>query len=564
LHKSHPVLNYSAGIFERRFFRSLALLVFVLGCLPVTTYSGNSQSTRPGASEDELIFGVYAHIRSTEIYSKFAPLSRYLERSLAERGVHKRVRMKIYTTYTQAIDALANGKVDFVRYGPVSYILAKKRNQDIRLLALESNSGKKSFSGVFVVKAESPIHSISDLIGRRVAFGNRNSTTGRYLSQAALVESGLTEADFEEIVYLGRHDKVAYAVASGHYDAGAMNENTFNKYKDKKNLRAILNFDCVTKPWVARAGLDAAIYAALRDVLLNLADPGLLKPLNRDGLLPAVDSDYDMIRKAMQLARQFDEVKLTFGTYASQRPGDIVSTITPVLNAIETGLEAEGVHVSFKTRILRTYTEGIDSLSSGAIDIARLGAASYVVAKERQSGLSVLAQESSGANGAEGVFIVRNDAPIHKLQDLNGKTLAFANEHSTEGCYYPQSILLREGITAKNLAGFSYLGRHDKVAFAVAAGSYDAGAMRSTVFESTGLDKKLRTIMRFSIPGKLWVTRQGFDDDLVTQLRKVFESLEPLPELRLLGVSGFVYPPVDDFVQVRKEMARSVEFRNLH
>ena len=555
-------MNFSADICERRHLYFLALLVLFLGCLPATSNSDNSPTTYSGTDEDVLTFGVYAHIRSTEIYKKFEPIRSYLQRSLAERGIHKRVHMKIYTTYPQAIGALANGEVDFVRYGPVSYILAKRKNQDIRLLAMESNAGEKYFNGVVVVKNDSPIQSITDLKGHRIAFGGRHSTTGRYLSQAAMVESGLTATDFAEVVYLGRHDKVAYAVASGNYVAGAMNENTFDKYKDEKNLRSILSFACVTKPWVAREGLDAAIYEALQAVLLALKDPELLKPLNRDGLLPADDSDYDMIREAMRLTRQFDELQLAFGTYASQRPGDIVSTIRPILEAIKAGLEAEGVHVSFNVRIFRTYTEGIDSLSSGAIDIARLGAASYVMAEDRQSELSVLAQEYSGSNRAEGVFIVRKDAPIHTLQDLHGKTLAFANEYSTEGRYYSQAILVRDGIIAKDLAGFDYLGRHDKVAFAVAAGNYDAGALSSTVFESTGLGDKLRTIMRFNVPGKLWVAREGLNNDLVTQLREVFKLLEQLPELKVLGVSSFAYPPNDDFGQVREEMALSLEFRN--
>jgi phosphonate transport system substrate-binding protein len=186
------------------------------------------------------------------------------------------------------------------------------------------------------------------------------------------------------------------------------------------------------------------------------------------------------------------------------------------------------------------------------------------MAEDRQSELSVLAQEYSGSNRAEGVFIVRKDAPIHSLQDLHGKTLAFANEHSTEGRYYPQAILFRDGITAKDLAGFSYLGRHDKVAFAVAAGNYDAGALCSSAFESSGLGNQVRTIMRFSVPGKIWVAHQGLNTYLVNQLREAFKSLEQLPELKVLGVSSFAYPPIDDLEQVRKEMALSFEFRNAH
>ena len=538
----------------------LALIALCSCCFPVTTYSEEERSSGAGSGEAVLTFGVYAHIRSTEVHKKFSSISRYIEQSLALRGIHKRVHLKIYSSYPQAIDALASGAVDFVRYGPVSYIQAKKKNQNIRLLAMESNAGKKSFNGVIAVPVDSPVQTLEDLRGRRLAFGDRSSTTGRYLSQAALVEAGLTQKDFAEVVYLGRHDKVAFAVASGNYAAGAMNENTFNKYREEKGLRSILRFDCVTKPWAAREGLDASIYDALRQILLELDTPELLKPLKRDGLLPADDSEYDMVRQAMRLARQFDEVQLLFGTYASQRPADVFSTIRQVLDAIETTLDIDGYHLHFDIRVFATYTEGIDAIANGVVDVARLGPASYVMASDRQSGLSIVVQEDSGPAMVEGVFVVRNDSPVTTLQGLRGRTLAFANEHSTAGRYLSQALLVREGVTASSLRGFSYLGRHDKVAFAVAAGNYAAGVLRKSVFDRTGTDKLLRPILRFNVPEKLWVARQGLKDDLVILLREAFTALGNHPAQRGLGLSGFIYPPVDDYEQVRKEMALSVDF----
>lgn len=552
----------SGSVLHKRLFLCFSsLLVLCLSCFSVPLYPGNSPSTDTKPDDNVLIFGVYAHVRSTEIHKKFSAISRYLEHSLAEQGIYRQVHLKIYNTYPQAIHALASGEVDFARYGPVSYILAKRKNPGIRLLAMESNAGKKSFSGVIAVPVKSPIHSLEELRGQRIAFGDRSSTTGRYLSQAALVDAGLTAADFGLVTYLGRHDKVAFAVASGNYDAGAMNENTYNKYRDVKGLRSILRFDCVTKPWVAREGLDAATYDALQQILLGLSDPELLKPLKRDGLLPADDSDYDVIRDAMRLAEKFDELRLLFGTYASQRPAEVFSAVKPALDAIESSLEADGLQIRFDIRVFNTYSEVIDSIASGTLDIARLGPASYVMATDRQLQLSVLAQEDNGSNRVEGVFITRNNAPIHTLQELRGKTLAFANEHSTSGRYLSQAILVRAGITANTLKGFTYLGRHDKVAFAVAAGNYDAGVLRNTVLESTGLDGKLRSLMRFSVPEKLWVARQGLKNSLITVLREAFKSLDHQPALQGLGLSGFIYPPVDDYEKVRREMAFSTGFR---
>jgi phosphonate transport system substrate-binding protein len=536
------------------------LLMYCCSCFPGTSFSENSLSNNTDADEDVLTFGVYAHVRSTEIHKKFSPIRDYLQKALAERGIHKRVRLKIYTTYPQAIAALAGGEVDFTRYGPVSYILAKRKNRDIRLLAMESNAGTKTFNGVIAVPVTSPVRSLEDLHGRRIAFGDRSSTTGRYLSQAALATAGMTAADFAAVSYLGRHDKVAFAVASGNYDAGALNENTFNKYKQQKGLRAILSFSCVTKPWVARAGLDDTIYAALQQILLEIDDPEVLKPLSRDGLLPADDSDYDIVRDAMRLSRQFDEQQLVFGTYASERPAVVFGNIKPILDELESSLETHDLNVRFNLRVFNTYEEGINKIASGAVDIARLGPASYVMAMDGQPELSVIAQEISFSSKVEGVFIVRSGSPIRSLQDLRGKTLAFASEHSTSGRYLSQAVLASAGITGKTLKSFSYLGRHDKVAFAVAAGNYDAGVLRSTVFARVGLNDRLRAIMRFGVPENLWVARQGLNSCLVAALREAFTSFGHAGDLQGLGLSGFVYPPVDDYEQVREGMALSAKF----
>ncbi|MCP4042513.1 MAG: PhnD/SsuA/transferrin family substrate-binding protein, partial [Gammaproteobacteria bacterium] len=95
--------------------------------------SSDSMSARP------VQFGVYAHVRSTEMYKKMEPFRNHLQEELQRRGIGRAVELRIYSTYGDGIDALVHGKVDFVRFGPVSYVLAKERNPHIRLLAMESN-----------------------------------------------------------------------------------------------------------------------------------------------------------------------------------------------------------------------------------------------------------------------------------------------------------------------------------------------------------------------------------------------------------------------------------------
>lgn len=174
-------------------------------------------------------FGIYTSDKPTVMYKKFKPILGYLQDQMGVDQLEVDLKFKVYSSYSDCIDAIVKGKCDFVRFGPSSYILAKERNKDIRLLVMEHKKGEKRFKGIFITAKDSPIQSISELKGKSFAFGNENSTIGRYLSQAELVKSGIFSSDLKSFNYLGRHDKVALAVAVGNYDAGVVKENTFKK-----------------------------------------------------------------------------------------------------------------------------------------------------------------------------------------------------------------------------------------------------------------------------------------------------------------------------------------------
>jgi len=255
-----------------------------------------------------IMFGVYTSDKPTVMYEKFNPIMNYLINFLQEQGIYADIEIKIYPTYSGAITALAKGEFDFGRFGPSSYILVKRENNKIRLLCMEHKKGAKRFNGVFIArKDDNSITGISDLQGKSFAFGDKNSTIGRYLSQAHMISKGIKAADLKLFSFLGRHDKVALAVAAGDYDAGVVKENTFKKYAEEKGLKQIGEFTNVTKPWVVRADLDPLLYKYLKNGLLALTDATILKGLKQHGFLPATDKDYDFVRKGMILAEGFEQ-----------------------------------------------------------------------------------------------------------------------------------------------------------------------------------------------------------------------------------------------------------------
>ena len=259
-------------------------------------------NTEPPTSDSKhLVFGVYQTDKASVLYRKFLPVIEMVQTELSERmECEVEIELRIFKTYQDGLSALVSDQVDFVRFGPTSYVLAKRTNPSIELLAKESKNGQSTFQGVICVRADSPFQELQDLAGCRFAFGNQESTIGRYLSQAELLNVGIRAQDLRHFEYLAQHDMVGKAVLLGDFDAGALKENTFHKLNGDGALRKLHTFDNVTKPWVASAGLDPDLKEALRATLIGASDSDALGSLKVTGFMKAVDQDYQPVRSAME------------------------------------------------------------------------------------------------------------------------------------------------------------------------------------------------------------------------------------------------------------------------
>lgn len=250
----------------------------------------------------ELTFGVYAADKPTLVVNQFRPILDVLEVSLSRKlNQDTRIKLSVASNYEKGIKELVDGKVDFYRLGPASYIESKRRNSGIKILAIESFRGEKHFNGIICIPASSNLNSLAELKNKRFAFGNEHSTIGRYLSQLYLIQHGVNSSNLASYHYLGRHDKVGSAVAMGLYDAGALKESSYNELlKSGHKLKPLVTFKVVTKPWVARSGLEIKLQNALQEALLEFDDIKTLAGLEKTGFLIGDDSDYEPIRLAME------------------------------------------------------------------------------------------------------------------------------------------------------------------------------------------------------------------------------------------------------------------------
>ena len=93
--------------------------------------------------------------------------------------------------------------------GEEALIKVQDHQPDLILLAMEERKHKIHINGYIITRKDSGLRRLTDLKGRTFAFGNRTSTAGRYLSQAALVEAGVHAGDFKSFQFHDRHDQVA-------------------------------------------------------------------------------------------------------------------------------------------------------------------------------------------------------------------------------------------------------------------------------------------------------------------------------------------------------------------
>jgi phosphate/phosphite/phosphonate ABC transporter binding protein len=261
----------------------------------------------------ELKFGLYESLDWLELHGQFRPLMEDLAKDLNKQtGKSVRIDATIYSDdYEATIERLASGKIDFVRFGPAPYVQARTRNPGIHLLAmeLEDKTPDHTHPSYIFVHNDSGIEEISQLRGKRIAFADLHSTS-TYFFKSELAKAGLTK---RQVTYdhLDGHYHVIAAVARKDFDAGLVRYSHFKKllpsFPELKRVKTVFP---PNKPWIARAGLDEAVLAALRDCLLDFdkrhKDSPALALLKVDRFDAASSAEYAPVAQAVAEAWKFD------------------------------------------------------------------------------------------------------------------------------------------------------------------------------------------------------------------------------------------------------------------
>ena len=247
-----------------------------------------------------LTLGFMPYLNAEHLIEKYTPLADYLSEAL-----DRPVRISVARNYDEHIRLTGEDKLDVSFLGGSPYVVIGDTYGRKPLLARYAFDGQPTFRAVILVAADSPIERLADVSGKRMAFGNVNSTLSTQVPLFMLMRAGVRLADLADHKHLRNHENVVFGVEFGDFDAGAVAEEVFQENRDR-HIRALAYSPAVsTHVFVARTTLDRDLREAISEALTGLSDhPSGTTVLGTisarlTGFVPASDGDYDPHREIL-------------------------------------------------------------------------------------------------------------------------------------------------------------------------------------------------------------------------------------------------------------------------
>jgi len=247
--------------------------------------------------EQTISLGSVAMDTPAVMHKRLLPLTEYLSKAL-----NREVKLKLSPNMPTAIKEVANGEVDLAYLTPVAYIRSHDMGQT-QLLVKTITQNKGSFKLMIVVREDSQIKSINDLIGKRFAFGDKAAL----LQRAAVVGADMPLEKLGNYAFLGHYDNIIRAVLHGEFDAGIVKDTMAYKWQGK-GIRILYSSPDLPPYNIAASGkLSSELVQKLKRAFLDL-DPNnpshkpIIKALDKqyDGFADTNDDEYDVVRKLVK------------------------------------------------------------------------------------------------------------------------------------------------------------------------------------------------------------------------------------------------------------------------
>ncbi|CAH0356514.1 putative ABC transporter phosphonate/phosphite binding protein PhnD2 [Sphingobium sp. CECT 9361] len=196
--------------------------------------------------------------------------------------------LKVAQSYGAVVEGMCNGAADIAFVGPVTYLQAKDRGC-AELLAVAVKSGASVYYAGLFARKDSPISAIADLRGKRVAFGDVNSTSSFVFPLTMLMDAGIDPAkDLKDVRLTGSHASSLAALLQGRVDVAALSFESYEKAV-RENVPGVRDVKIIARsdpipypPLVVNSRLPVSTRDRLKTAFQNIAqEPGITPEMIR-------------------------------------------------------------------------------------------------------------------------------------------------------------------------------------------------------------------------------------------------------------------------------------------
>lgn len=298
-----------------RFSRIAAILViifsaaFVSCALPAAARAtGNDTAVTAAespagttASIEVLRVGRIPYLDPRKMVNIYEPMMEYLKKEVGA----KEVRLVLTPDYNTLTRFMKENKIDIAWHGTFAYPKARRESGG-RAVLMPIWSGKPTYKGAIMVRADSGINSVAQLKGKSFAFTEKSSASGYFLPKIFLLENGIDpEKDFSRVEYIKKHDNILYNVLYKKFDAGAVYDEATSLMKtdaERKQLKVLAyTSDILNEPIMVRKDLpeplvEKIVAAFMKLDQKNADSAAILNSIGRiTGFQKVTDADYDSV-----------------------------------------------------------------------------------------------------------------------------------------------------------------------------------------------------------------------------------------------------------------------------
>ena len=257
------------------------------------------------------------------------------------------------------------------------------------------------------------------------------------------------------------------------------------------------------------------------------------------------------------------DAALTLAFIPQENPEKLLGDIDVITDYL-----SDRIGVPVEGFVTLDHAAAVEALRAGTADISFTGALPYVFANDAFGAEVLLAEVYRGSSTYASRLFVRKDSGLETLDDLRGKTAAFADPISESGYLYPLEILAAAGLldpSADPHAFFSqvyFAGGYQQAIQAVANGLVDVAGVSE--FSDMLLTPEQQTEVHWiaesqPIPSHAVIARPGLDGDLKAVFKEAMLGLNEPKNRHLLkhvyGPDGYVgtdhqaYAPVAEIAR---------------